>query len=167
MSLMRRMKLLSILPFLALVNCATVVSKSSYPVSFTSNPSGCKVVVRNDKGAVVHQGVTPSSAVLSARGGYFKPASYTVDFSKSGRPAQSIQLTATLDGWYFGNLLVGGLIGMLVIDPSTGAMWSLPENVTANLTPIASLDAPRAGKIRIVDRATLPKGLEKQLVALN
>ena len=161
------MKLLQILPCLALVNCATIVSKSSYPVTFTSSPSGCKVRVTDDKGTVVHQGVTPTSAVLSARGGYFKPAAYTVDFSRSGKAVQTIPLTATLDGWYFGNLIIGGLIGMLVVDPSSGAMWSLPESVNANLTPIASLEDPRSGKLRIVDRASLPKGLEKQLVALN
>lgn len=161
------MKLFYVLPFLALVNCATIVSKNSYPVSFSSNPSGCKVVVKDDKGAVVHQGLTPSSAVLSSRGGYFRPASYTIDFSKSGQPVQSVQLTATMNGWYLGNILIGGLIGMLVVDPSTGAMWSLPDNVNANLTPITSIDDARRGKIEFVDRATLPKELQKQLVALN
>jgi hypothetical protein len=34
-------------------------------------------------------------------------------------------LKATLSGWYFGNIIFGGLIGMLAVDPATGAMWNI------------------------------------------
>jgi hypothetical protein len=34
-------------------------------------------------------------------------------------------LTSTIDGWYWGNLLIGGIIGMVFVDPLTGAMWKL------------------------------------------
>ena len=45
-------------------------------------------------------------------------------------------LESEVDSWYFGNILFGGLIGMLIIDPATGAMWKLPENVSTDLSPI-------------------------------
>ncbi len=38
-----------------------------------------------------------------------------------------------LDGWYFGNLIFGGLLGILIIDPATGAMWRLDETFTVYL----------------------------------
>ena len=35
---------------------------------------------------------------------------------------------AYLNGWYIGNVVFGGLIGLLIVDPETGAMWRLDEN---------------------------------------
>jgi hypothetical protein len=31
-----------------------------------------------------------------------------------------------MSGWYCGKLLFGGLIGMLAVDPATGAIWNSP-----------------------------------------
>ena len=44
-------------------------------------------------------------------------------------------LVGQLDEMYWGNCLIGGLIGMLLIDPATGAMYKLQENIWVNLTP--------------------------------
>ena len=45
-----------------------------------------------------------------------------------------------MDGWYIGNILFGGLIGMLIVDPATGAMYNLPDRVDINLDQDASSD---------------------------
>jgi hypothetical protein len=161
------MKYIVFVPFAMLASCASIVSKTSYPVNITSSPAGCHVTVKDQNGSVVHQGTTPTSVKLSARGGYFKPARYSFEFSKRGLPSQTVNLTAEMDGWYFGNVLIGGLIGMLVVDPATGAMWQLPENVNAHLTPIASISNGRGNILQVVDRSTLPAGLDSQLVALR
>ena len=29
-------------------------------------------------------------------------------------------------------IIVGGLIGILIVDPATGAMWTLPDSVSLN-----------------------------------
>ena len=42
-------------------------------------------------------------------------------------------LRATIDGWYWGNLFLGGILGMLAVDPATGAMWALPARTTLRL----------------------------------
>jgi hypothetical protein len=39
-----------------------------------------------------------------------------------------------LSGWYFGNLLFGGIIGLAIVDPISGKMWTLPDNANGNLT---------------------------------
>jgi len=38
---------------------------------------------------------------------------------------RTIDLECSVNGWYFGNLFIGGLIGMLIVDPATGAMYRL------------------------------------------
>ena len=38
-----------------------------------------------------------------------------------------------MDGWYIGNIVFGGLIGWLVVDPASGAMWKLQDSVHGNL----------------------------------
>ena len=104
---------------------------------------------------------------LSARGGFFTPAKYQVEFSKKGGPTQTVPLTADIDGWFFGNILFGGLIGILIVDPATGAMWKLPENVNTTWAPLASVTSENGKTLNIVDRSSVPASLESQLIALR
>jgi len=60
-------------------------------------------------------------------------ASYVIVDKKEGYEKQQFVLKSTLDGWYFGNIMIGGLIGMLIVDPLTGAMYNLPDRVDVNL----------------------------------
>lgn len=104
---------------------------------------------------------------LPASGGFFSPAKYQVEFTKKGAPMQTVPLTADIDGWYFGNILFGGLIGMLIVDPATGAMWKLPENVNTSLTSLASVTSENGRTLKIVDRSAIPSNVESQLIALR
>ena len=158
---------LALLPCLLLANCATIVSKSQYPVSVSSNPAGATVKVKDSKGEVIHQGTTPTLVTLKSSAGYFKPAKYQFEFSRKGQPAKTVEVTAGLNNWYFGNVIFGGLIGLVFVDPATGAMWHLDEKVEANLTPMATLDAGNGRKLQIVDRKAVPAELEHKLIAMN
>lgn len=114
------------LPIFALCNCASIVSKSDYPVNFnSSNPT--KITVKNtESNNVIYSGVTPTTVNLPASEGFFQPAKYEI---KSGRNTQTLK--AGIDPWYAGNIVFGGIIGGLV-DPLTGAMWKLPNEVNIN-----------------------------------
>lgn len=158
---------LALLPCLLLANCATIVSKSQYPVSISSNPAGATVKVKNTQGEVIHQGTTPTLVTLKSSSGYFKPAKYQFEFSRKGQTPKTVEVTAGLNGWYFGNVVFGGLIGLVFVDPATGAMWHLDEKVEANLTPMATLDAGNGRKLQIVDRKAVPAELEHKLIAMN
>ena len=147
-------------------SCASIVSKSEYPVTLTSAPTGAKVTVKKN-GISVYQGLTPSIVTLSASNGFFQPAKYQVEFTKNGAPTQTIPLTANIDGWYFGNILFGGLIGMLIVDPATGAMWKLPQNVNVSLTSLASVTSDNGKTITIVDRKSVPASIQDQLIAIH
>ncbi|MFD0892612.1 hypothetical protein KBB96_14405 [Luteolibacter ambystomatis] len=163
-----KFKLFVCLPCVLFTSCATIVSKSHWPVTFNSNPSGAELVIKKENGETVHRGVTPTTLTLPSSFGYFRPAAYVVEVSKKGYPKQTLHIAANMNGWYMGNLILpGGLIGMLAVDPSSGAMWRLDESVTANLSPLASLDNGHGQKLHIVDRNTLPAEVQQKLVALN
>ena len=46
-------------------------------------------------------------------------------FTKNGYDTKTVPEELKLNGRYFGNLLLGGVIGTLIIDPATGAMYKL------------------------------------------
>ena len=149
-----------------LAGCASIVSKSEYPVAITSNPIGADFVVKRKNGVPVASGVTPATIVLPASEGYFQPAKYTIEYKSKG-VMQSVPLTAKIDGWYFGNLLFGGvIIGMLIVDPATGAMWRLNDTAVATFQQTAdSTSGQRA--LRIVNIDKVPMKYRGQLLALN
>lgn len=90
-------------------------------------------MIVNKAGEKVHSGVTPSSVTLRSSSGYFKSESYTLTFKKDGYVTKEQTLRSSIDGWYYGNILLGGVIGMLIVDPATGAMYKLPPRVDASL----------------------------------
>lgn len=149
-----------------LAGCASIVSKSEYPVAITSNPTGADFTVKRRNGIPIASGVTPATIVLPASDGYFQPAKYTIEYKRKGA-LQSVPLTAKIDGWYFGNIIFGGvIIGMLIVDPATGAMWRLNDTVVASFQQTAD-SAPGQRALRIVDIDNLPMKYRGQLVALN
>ncbi|SEA19720.1 hypothetical protein [Microbulbifer marinus] len=145
--------------------CASILSDSSYPVTINSTPSGANFSVVNEAGLDVHTGVTPDTITLAASDGFFSSASYTVKYQMAGYNEQSFQLTAGMDGWYIGNILFGGLIGMLIVDPATGAMWKLPESANVTLQP-ATASAPMGG-LTIASIDQVSEDVKSQLVRVQ
>ncbi len=128
---------------LLLCSCASIVSKSVYPVSLCSSPTGLKYELRDKNGVAVSTGRTPAMVTLHASNGFFSPARYQLFcFSEDGKSFSQVPVSASLDGWYVGNILFGGLIGWLIVDPATGAMWKLPDMAYANL-PVEAAGLPQ------------------------
>ena len=118
-----------------IMSCASIVSKSSYPVAFRCQPESVDITIVNGKGEKIFTGKTPTTVTLRAGAGYFKGETYAVTFSKEGFDPNTKEIKRGVDGWYIaGNFFIGGLIGWLIVDPATGAMWTLPKEVTAALT---------------------------------
>jgi hypothetical protein len=147
--------------------CASIVSKSQYPVTVSSNPPGATFTIKKASGLAMSTGVTPATLVLNSSNGYFQPAKYVVEFNRKG-VTQSIPLNASINGWYFGNLLFGGIIGLLIVDPATGAMWKMDENIvsTFNQAPDASPESTKKG-LKVVTIDKVPRSMRKHLVSLN
>jgi hypothetical protein len=112
----------------SLSSCASIVSKTNWPVSIDSKPEGVHVSITNKRGIEVFSGKTPVLTKLKSGSGYFSKESYTVVMTYKGNEKRTINLECSVNGWYFGNLLIGGLIGMLIVDPATGAMFKLDRN---------------------------------------
>lgn len=145
--------------------CASIVSDSKYPVTIASTPSGANFSVVNEAGLDVHSGVTPDTITLDASDGFFSSATYTVNYQMAGYNEQSFQLKAGMDGWYIGNILLGGLIGMLIVDPATGAMWKLPE--TAHVSLQAQTAATSVDGLTIASIDQVPEELKAQLIPVK
>lgn len=124
---------LLLLALLTCTGCASIVSNSAYPLLINSTPAGADFVIQNRNGMEIKRGQTPSIVILEGGAGYFKRAVYTVRFSKQGYEPQVYKLISRMNGWYWGNLI--NPIGMVLVDPATGAMWRLPPKLNVELPP--------------------------------
>lgn len=122
-----------------LSGCASIFSEQTYPVQVTSEPSRASIEIKDEDGNVVYNGSTPATVKLTSSAGYFDGERYTVTFRKDGYDDEQFVINSGIDGWYWGNILLGGILGMLIIDPATGAMYDLPSKAGATLKP--SFDA--------------------------
>ncbi|MGB0866635.1 MAG: hypothetical protein ACPGSC_08995 [Granulosicoccaceae bacterium] len=113
--------------------CSSIVSKSDYPVTINSVPANARFSIVDKAGQNIDAGTTPATVTLKASSGYFSGQAYTITLDKEGYGKQRYELVSTVDGWYFGNILIGGLLGMLIVDPITGAMYQLPERLDIEL----------------------------------
>lgn len=149
-----------------LTGCASIVSKSNYPIVVDSSPSEAIVTITDRAGAEVFKGETPATVTLAAGNGYFKKARYQVSFEKTGYETKTVPIECTLDGWYFGNILFGGLIGMLIVDPNTGAMYRLEkEYIKETLTPSSA--AMQKEGLKVYTLANIPPVWKNHLVELD
>lgn len=113
--------------------CSSIISKSEYAVTVSSSPDAANFTITNKAGQKVQTGVTPSTVTLKSSSGFFQGETYTINLTKDGYSPKTYTLSSSIDGWYFGNILFGGVIGMLIIDPATGAMYNLPSRADISL----------------------------------
>lgn len=150
---------------LLLGSCASIVSKSRYPIAISSVPVGANVSITDKHGKEVFSGPTPAAVVLKSGAGYFSSARYQVKFSKPGFDDKTMSLEANINGWYFGNLLFGGLIGMLIVDPATGAMYRISQkDMQGVLAPSAQGYNPAdKSNLRIMSLEEVPTSLRDKM----
>ncbi|MEP6722591.1 MAG: hypothetical protein ABJA77_14185 [Variovorax sp.] len=140
---------------LALTGCASIFNGKTQQVTVSSVPEGAMASVTNRAGEKIHSGATPVTLTLDRGAGYFKSESYAIVLTKDGFALKELKLTATLSGWYIGNILLGGLVGMLAVDPLTGAMCTFPSSVSGTLESQATKSSAADGAPTIVSTETL------------
>lgn len=146
---------------LLLAGCASIIKGGDQQVQLKSEPSDARVVIVDAReGKEIHQGATPLTVTLKRGAGYFKKARYRVSIEKPGYQKEEIAIEGSPGGWYIGgNLLFGGLIGYLIVDPATGAMWTLdPEDVMITLKRPSSFRPDPDGLV-IALRSDVPASL--------
>lgn len=108
---------------LLLSSCATIISGSKQYVSFTSNPSEATILIDQ-----VEVGKTPFNTKLK------RNSDHKISITLEGYKPFETTLKRKINGWYWGNILLGGLIGVIV-DMSTGAVYRLsPKEINAELS---------------------------------
>jgi hypothetical protein len=149
--------------------CATIFTGGgSQKVSIASTPPGAQVSIANRAGQVVSTGTTPFEVKLKKGAGYFKSENYTLSFTMPGYQPQQARLTPRLSGWYFGNIAIGGLIGMVGIDPATGAMYKLePKDVAVTLQALKVAQGPTDESLVIVATTQLPADVAKRMTRIQ
>jgi hypothetical protein len=148
-----------------IISCASILGKSSYPVSINTNPNGANLSITDKKGKEVYKGQSPATVILKSGAGFFSKAEYQVKISANGYSEQIIPVTYKLNGWYFGNLLIGGFLGMLIVDPATGAMWKLDTPpISVSLTRPTALIEPT---LQILDVSTVSAYVKASMVRIN
>jgi len=103
-------------------SCATIMLSTSQEVGISSNPAGAKVTNNG-----VEAGKTP--VVLDLK----RKNNYKIKIELEGYQPYEIALVKKMSGWVFGNIIFGGIPG-LIVDLATGALYVLkPEQVMAEL----------------------------------
>jgi hypothetical protein len=147
---------------LLLAGCASIFNGQTQAISFQSEPTGASITVTNKAGESVHSGTTPATVTLKRGAGYFKSETYTVQYAKQGFKPKEVVVTSTMSGWYIGNILFGGLIGMLAVDPVTGGMYVFPDTVSAPLEAASSPSAGRSIELKVVSFESLTPEVRAQ-----
>lgn len=155
----------------SVTGCASIFNRNQKNVSITSNPSGLSFEVKDRNGMVVHRGTTPATVKLGTASGYFKSQNYTLTASKNGKVVGTGAIEARVTPWYWGNFILGGLLGMVVIDPLTGCMFTLPAEAhighAAPATAPMTASRPAAlGELKVISLADVPPHLRSKLVRL-
>lgn len=133
--------------------CATIMNGDMVNVPVYSTPSGATVIVN---GATY---TSPATIMVPRGKGDFK-----LHIEKEGYQPIDIMLTQSLDGWLWGNLLFGGIIGIAVDFISGDAYDIAPELVNANLSGVKVSKLNNGGlQFVLVDINQMPESMVEKI----
>lgn len=124
---MKKILLMSvILSSLLLTGCSTLMNGTSHSLTVNSNIQHAKVYVNE-----VYKGETPINLDLAT-----DEKTYTIRIEADGYIPYTEVLQRKASGWVWGNIFLGGLIG-LGVDMATGGLYVYEkDNITGNLTKV-------------------------------
>lgn len=167
------MKLLKITAAFATISmlggCASIVGDKEQAVTINSTPSNAHLLITDERSMEVHEGTTPATVTLKKSSGYFSGKTYTVEISKDGYESHAVKINSSVNGWYVGgNILFGGLIGWLIVDPMTGAMYNLtPDTINNTLVESVATNSNNESEITIVMIKDVPNEMLKDIKYLG
>lgn len=102
--------------------CATVIHGSKQDVAIISEPRSATITIDG-----FNVGKTPYLARLSRKD------IHLVKLELPGYQPYEVTINRKLDGWIFGNIVLGGIVG-IVVDVATGSMYRLtPKDIDGTL----------------------------------
>lgn len=143
---MRTKSIITASVFFILTSCASIIHGPTQSVDITSQPAGATITIDGQE-----YGQTPKTIELKRKGRLKGEASekkmYNVKVELDGFYPYELKIKREMDGWFLGNLLFGGLLG-IIIDASNGSMYKLtPDQIIAQMNKSTALNRLEDGKI--------------------
>jgi hypothetical protein len=124
--------------FLALIlttlvtGCASIVHGPNQAIDFSSQPHGATITIDGKE-----FGRTPKAIVLRRigrmKGDFTGKTEYAVKIEMEGFYPYEVKIKREMDGWFLGNIIFGGIIG-IIVDASNGSMYKLtPDQVISQM----------------------------------
>ena len=120
--------LAAVMFFVSMQGCASIVKGRNQEVTFKSEPDGATVTT----GAGRTLGKTPMTILLEKQN-----AAQSITFEKEGYKSQTIPMTTTMSGWFWGNIVLGGLVGSTTDGVTGAANEYSPSQFYVTLVPLA------------------------------
>lgn len=130
------LKAFCILPLVMLSACATLVNGSSQNVTVSTNPTGASCTLDRVGARVGAIPATPGSVRLDK-----SKNDLSVTCAKDGYQTATTVHAPSFGGATFGNLIAGGVIGV-VVDAASGANYSYPDDIRLDLAANPGLAMP-------------------------
>lgn len=121
------LKYLCLVPFGLLSACATIVAGTSQTVTVSTTPPGASCTLDRIGERVGAISPTPGSVRVDK-----SKNDLSVTCSKEGFQTATVGHSSNFNGATFGNILVGGVIGV-VVDAASGANFNYPPDVRMEL----------------------------------
>ena len=107
--------------------CASIMCGPEKTVSVRSTPPS-EFKIKDSNGQVIVEDTAPTNVTLRRGSGWFQAGNYTVEFEKAGYKNTTAPINQGVEAWYgLGNIVFGGFIGWVIVDPATGAMWDIKD----------------------------------------
>jgi len=112
-----------------LPGCATILEGTSQSVTVATDPSGSDCVLERKGTRIGQVNPTPGSIHIDK-----SKDDLSISCKRPGYQAATIVHSSKFQGTTFGNILLGGLVG-IIADASSGANFSYPPDVKVTLAP--------------------------------
>lgn len=124
----------AVLMCLLLSGCATILGGgSSQGITLTAQPSHATYAIKSASGLLMSSGAAPAQVRLPRKN------EYQIEIVADGFKPQSVVLTRGTNGWIWGNLVVGWIVGFGV-DFLTGSAYKLEPAIVSVALQTAALD---------------------------
>jgi PEGA domain-containing protein len=142
--------LLILASVISIAACATTMHGTTQTVSVKSTPPGA--VVKID-GSVV--GTTPAFVELT------RGEQHNLRIEEEGFIPYETTITHSMNGWILGNVILGGVVG-IIVDSSSGAVYSLDqEEIAVELQKAGESQQVSSNGVYIIVASSHPAGLKE------
>ena len=123
---MKKLSTLVLSSAMILGGCGSMINGTTQSMSIQATPKLATIQLLSANGSLIAESNGSLFYNLNRSNGFFDGADYNLKISAPGYQDHTIPLTSSPSGWYIaGNIVLGGFLGWLIVDPISGGMWAL------------------------------------------